>query len=248
MMGAGWGGGAVTRSAGKGRETGKERCPEPGLQGRRARRTMAGPRVRPALGQVTMTARNPPGTRPAGPRCTQLGAPGPRGASARVGLRGGGAPRAHASRSLRAAEGSSADPPQPRVPGSAAPEARGGCAGTRARRGERSRTAAAPPSARPRAARSTLLPAHPQPLSPPPRSPAGANRPPPPPAPLPLLSPPPHPLPRTCRLTSPTFDKPTHVSALLRRQGDRHDRPHARASHLHPRWRLAPRPLSAGTE
>ncbi|XP_043311139.1 wiskott-Aldrich syndrome protein homolog 1-like [Cervus canadensis] len=101
---------------------------------------MAGPRVRPALGQVTMTARNP-ACRPALHATRRPRPPRPlsprsdhRGTMARVGLRGGGSPRAHASRCLRTAEGSSADPPQPRVPGCAAPKAGGGCAGTRARR------------------------------------------------------------------------------------------------------------------
>ncbi|XP_055264822.1 basic proline-rich protein-like [Moschus berezovskii] len=142
---------------------------------------MAGPRDRPALGQVTMTARNPPGTRPAGPRCTQLAAPGPRApgprAQTRVGLTGGGSPRAHASRGLQAAEGSSADPPQPRVPGSVAPEAGGGCAGTRARRasGPALQLRRPPPAPAPRGPPSYRP--TPNPLSPLPRSPAWASYP-----------------------------------------------------------------------
>ncbi|CAI9173454.1 unnamed protein product [Rangifer tarandus platyrhynchus] len=232
MMGAG-AAGAVTRSAGKGKETGKERSQEPGLPGRPSRRTTAGPRVRPALGQVTMTARNPAcrpalhaARRPRPPRSAH------RGTTARVGLRGGGSPRAHASRGLRTAEGSSADPPQPRVPGCAAPEAGGGCAGTRARRasGPALQRRRPPPAPAPRRA------VHPPTGPPPPPSPRRRDLPPgqttlaPAPPPVPASSP----SPQTCRLTSPTSDRPTHISALLRCQEGHHDRPHAPASHLHP--------------
>lgn len=196
-MGAG---GAVTQSAAKGRETGKERSQEPGLPGRRTRRTMAGPRVRPALGQVTMTARNP-ACRPALHAARRPRPPRPlsprsdhRGTTARVGLRGGGSPRAHASRCLRTAEGSSADPPQPRVPGCAAPKAGGGCAGTRARRasGPALQRRRLPPAPAPRRA------VHPPTGPPPTPSPRRPDLPPgqTTPAPAPPPVPPPHPHPR----------------------------------------------------
>lgn len=168
--------------------------------------------------------------------------------SARVGLRGGGSPRAHASRGLWAAEGSVADPSQPRVPGCEAPEAGGGCAGTRARRAsgpalQRRRPPPAPAPRGPPSYRPT-----PNTLSLQPRSPAWADYPCPPPLPVPASSPPP----QTCRLTSPTFDKPTHISALLRCQEDRHDRPthppHTSTPRL-PTWLVAaPWGLGGGGE
>lgn len=121
--------------------------------------------------------------------------PDHRGTSARVGLRGGGSPRAHASRGLWAAEGSVADPSQPRVPGCEAPEAGGGCAGTRARRASgRAVPHCSGAALRPPPRRAVHPPTGPPPTPSPcrPDLPPGQTT----PAPLPFQSPPPHPRPR----------------------------------------------------